>query len=407
MTTQLAGVRVVEVATHVFVPIAGAVMAEWGAEVVKIEHPATGDPTRGVVTAGLEKMNDGADPYFHIPNRGKRSVAIDIKHPEGRRALAKLVANCDVFLTSFRAGARKRLGIDVEDIRADNPSVIYARGTGFGIHGPDANRGGFDSGVYWGRSGMQHIFTPPGGLPAGPRAAFGDAVGGVTLAGAISTALYHRATTGEPSVVDASLLASGLWQIQYDVISAKLAAQQRRAPVGAPVDRYQSANPLMLPYLTADGRYIILMMLAPDEYWTSFCKTIGHPELADDPRYRDLNLRRQNSRACIQRLEAIFAQHDLAEWRRILDGFDGQWTPMQTPGEAAIDPQVIANGYIADVEMLDGEVLPMVTSPIQFDEQPNQPTRGPEHGEHTDTVLLEAGLSWDEIMNLKIANAIL
>src|ERR1022692_2627753 len=157
----LSGVKVLEVASHVFVPISGAVLSEWGAEVIKIEHPETGDPYRGLVTAGLHKLHGGVDPYFQSANRGKQSVAMDIKHPAGRALLARLVASSGVFVTNLRAGALARLQIELEDVRRDNPSIIYVRGTAFGTRGPDAGRGGYDSGGYWARTGMQHSFTPP------------------------------------------------------------------------------------------------------------------------------------------------------------------------------------------------------------------------------------------------------
>jgi len=408
MTTPLAGVRVVEVATHVFVPIAGGVLTEWGAEVTKIEHPVTGDPYRGLVTAGLHHLHDGVDPYFQMANRGKKSVGVDLKHPEGREILSKLVAEADVFLTNVRVNARRRLRIDVEDIRADNSSIVYVRGTAFGAQGPDGHRGGYDGGVYWGRTGMQHVFTPPGEVwpPAGPRPAFGDVVGGLIIAGAISTALYGRKATGQPSVVDTSLYAAGLWQIQPDIVNAKIGNTHAIAGKPGGQNRYEAWNPLVLSYPTADGRFVGLMMLEPDGRWRELCKALGRPELADDPRFANATVRQENSRACVETLEAIFAEHDLAEWRVLLDDFDGQWTPIQTPADVHDDPQAQANGFIADVEMITGNTLPMVTSPVQFDEQTNSPARAPEHGEHTEDVLLTLGYTWEDIAGFKAHGAI-
>ena len=164
----------------------------------------------------------------------------------------------------------------------------------------------------------------------------------------------------------------------------------------------------MMPYRTRDGRFINLQMLSPERYWPDLCKALGVPEFATDPRFVDMEARRRNSRACVERLETIFADQSFEEWRRILtNDFEGEWVPTQTPHELAADPQVQANGYLADVEMANGTSLPVVASPIQFDEQPSRPARAPEHGEHTEAVLLELGVTWDEISTLKQEKVIL
>lgn len=399
MDSPLADVRVLEVASHVLVPMAGSVLTEWGAQVIKVEHPESGDPYRGLATFGLHNVYRGVDPFFQSANRGKRSVAIDLKRPDGRQLLARLAESADVFMTNLRSDARRRLRIDVEDIRRDNPSVIYVRGTAFGPRGPDAGRGGYDAGAYWARSGMQHLFTPPAAdWPPRLRPAFGDVAGGLAVAGAVSSALYRRARSGGPSVIDVALLASGMWQIQPDIVNARLGDGSHDT---MPPDRYEFWNPLWLTYRTGDDRFVTFMMLAPDPHWPDLCQRLGHPELASDPRFADTRARRSNSRACVERLDAIFAERDLDHWRRVLADFAGEWAPVQTPAEVHDDPQVRANGYIAQVEMGNGVSLPLVTSPVQFDERPGRPSRAPEHGEHTETVLLELGMTWDEIGGLK------
>ena len=405
MSTPLSGVRILEVASHVFVPIAGGVLTEWGAEVIKVEHPVTGDPYRGLVTSGLHKSYNGVDPSFQFTNRGKQSVAIDIKHPEGRDLIYRLAKECDVFLTNFRPDALDRLGIEYEDIRKQNPSIIYVRGSAFGTRGPDKQRGGYDAAAYWSRAGFAEMFTPHGAeFPTMQRPAFGDVVGGLTIAGAISAALYGRAQTGEGSVVDVSLLAMGLWQLQPDVTHAKL--DPSHSTKAAVRDRKATWNPLSGPYRTRDGRFVILVMLDADRYWADFCNVVGRPELIDDPRFVDMPARKENSRACVELLDDLFAGRDYVDWCQTLSRAQGVWAPMQTPLEVHDDAQVQANGYLADVEMANGSSLTLVTSPVQFDEDSASPTRAPEHGEHTESALLALGLSWDEISELKSNGAV-
>ena len=398
MTGPLAGVRIVEAATHVFVPMAGAVLAEWGATVVKVEPPARGDPYRGLVTAGLHTLHDGVDPFFQAANRSKRSIGIDLTTAEGRELLGRLLAAGDVFTTNLRPPARRRLGLGVDAVRADNPAIVYARGSAFGNRGPDAERGGYDAGAYWARSGMQALFTAPDApWPAPTRPAFGDVAAALGLAAAIAAALYRRAVTGEATVVDSSLLAAGMWQAQNDLVNASLGDDTHaRRP-----DRYATWNPLMLPYRTADGRFVALMTLTPDRHWPSLCALIGRSELADDPRFANLDARRANARECVELLEVAFAERTLAEWRPVLDRFAGEWTVVQEPEEVHDDPQVTANGYVASVDTGRGSTLPMVAAPAQFDGEPGAPARAPETGEHTEEVLLELGVSWDDITALK------
>jgi crotonobetainyl-CoA:carnitine CoA-transferase CaiB-like acyl-CoA transferase len=225
MSGPLAGIRVLEVASWMFIPSGGSILVDWGAEVVKVEPTAGGDPQRGLITSGLVPGGAGGVNFMiEQPNRGKKSVAIDLTHPDGHEALMKLVEASDVFLTSYLPPVRRKLKIDNDDLRARNPNIIIARGSGQGPMGPDAEKGGYDGASFFARGGVGAVMPErPDGYPMGqPSPAFGDVMGGMAMAGAIAAALVKRERTGEPSVVDVSLLATAMWQISPLVVASKL-----------------------------------------------------------------------------------------------------------------------------------------------------------------------------------------
>jgi crotonobetainyl-CoA:carnitine CoA-transferase CaiB-like acyl-CoA transferase len=394
-------VRVIELAGWVFVPAAATILADQGADVIKVEHPETGDPSRGLITQGLGTASS-VNLGWQQNNRGKRSIGIDVKKPEGRELVYRLVESADVFLTNFRPGALTRLELDVEQLRARNPRLIYARGHGVGVRGPEANRPCYDMTAFWARGGMAHTLSPPGMTPpVGQRPAFGDRTSAMSLAFGIASALYKRELTGEPSVIDVSLLASAMWTLASDVVYSANPDYDPHA-LGR-----RRTNPVTGSFQTSDGRWISLVFLQPDRYWDDFCRHLDRPELADDPRFSDMGVRAENSVACVTLLEEIFASRTYAEWCERFQTLDAPWAPMQSVRELRDDPQTRANGYMIPVESPDGVPFELVGAPCQFDEEPPQLRPAPEVGAHTEEVLLEMGMSWDEISDCKKQGAIL
>jgi crotonobetainyl-CoA:carnitine CoA-transferase CaiB-like acyl-CoA transferase len=405
MSEALSGVRVIEVAAWAFVPSAGAVLADWGADVIKVEHPETGDPQRGLVSMGL--IPGGPDAVNYImeqPNRGKRSIGIDISTDAGREVLYKLVETADVFLTSFLPDVRQRLRIDLEHIRAVNPKIVYARGSGQGPLGVDRGRPGYDGSVYWGRGGIADALTPGDSkFPIGGRAAFGDLAGGMAIAGGIAAGLLQVARTGEAPVVDVSLLGLAMWQLSPDIVASGLYGGDPMPKFG----RSASPNPLVGSYRTSDDRFITLMMLQSDRYWPEFCECVGRPDLITDERFADGGARFANREECVREIDQLFASKTYEEWKALLAGLSGAWAPVQMASELVDDPMVVANGYLSRVDRDDGKSYDLVVNPVQMDETADALQPAPEHGQHTEEILLELGLDWDAIIAYKEAGAIL
>ncbi|EKF23233.1 coA-transferase III family protein [Mycolicibacterium hassiacum DSM 44199] len=403
MTDVLAGYRVVELASWTFVPSAGAVLADWGADVIKIEHPETGDPQRGLISSGLVPGDKGVNHFIEQPNRGKRSIGLDTSTPEGLQVLMKLVETADVFLTNLLPESRRRMGVDVEHVRARNPKIIYARGHGYGPKGDAADRGGYDLASYWARGGIGDAYAPhDGGYPPFQRAAFGDLYGGLAIAAGITAALLKRERTGEPSVVDVSLLNAAIWQLGMDIVGAGV--------LGADLPKFpltQMPNPAVNLYRTRDGRYLAFVLLQGDRFWADFCTRLGRPDLITDERYVDSAARFVNREQCITELREIFAAQDLAHWEKAFEGFDGVWDVVRTAREVHDDPQVIANGYLPRTVDANDNEFALAASPVQFDETPLRLTRAPGHGEHTDDLLGELGYPPDDIIDLKVKNVVL
>ncbi|MGD9705653.1 MAG: CaiB/BaiF CoA transferase family protein [Acidimicrobiia bacterium] len=399
MTSPMKDIRIVEVAMFGFVPTAAAVLSDLGANVIKIEHPQTGDPVRGVDTWDIPAGFRGVTYLWEVFNRNKRSVGLDLGTDEGHQLLMELVDVADVFLTSFLPDARQRLRIDVDDIRARNSRVIYGRGSATGPAGPEAAQGGFDGVAYWHRSGIGSGLVEGSGdyPPTLPGPGFGDIQSGMNLAGGIAAALFHRERTGQATVVDTSLLGSGLWAMQGSVAASSVTGRQTMVRP----DRSSPPNPISNIYATADGRFISLAMLQSDRYWPGFVEALGAPELMHDARFISADDRRRNAADCVKALDERFALRSLSEWIERLAAQEGPWAVVNQVGNVFDDVQADANGYLHRIDVGSELPLVLVGAPVQFDRAVPRIGRAPELGAHTEEVLLELGRSWEDIAELK------
>ncbi|MFT4041756.1 MAG: CoA transferase [Gordonia sp. (in: high G+C Gram-positive bacteria)] len=407
MHRPMEGVRVLEVAQFTFVPAAGAVLADWGASIIKVEHAEKGDAQRGLVRVLGYDATGSFAPIMEGPNRGKRSIGLALDQPEARPVVVELIKNSDVFLTNFLPAARAKLGITLADVRAINPDIIYVSGSGFGSVGPDADKGGYDSTAFWARGGSAFGSMPAGAdevsfMPAG---AYGDNIGGITIAGGIAAALYGRAVTGEPSEVDVSLLGVGAWATQFSVNMA-LMRGEALAPRSADRRSQAAGNPLTGAYRTADDRWIQLSMLQARHYWPEFAHAIGRDDLVDDERFATDALLAENYAVAMEIIGSVIAEKPLDDWRTAFADIRGQWAVVQDAWEIGTDEALVANGRIAEVIDADGKTQHLVANPVKFDNAAVTLTRAPEFAEHTDEVLRELGFDDEQLIELKIAGAV-
>ena len=402
MTAVMEGVRILEVAEHTFVPAASALLADLGAEVIKIEHVERGDAMRGLASTGVVSFGGGVHVLLEHSNRGKQSLGLDLTAPEGLDVLYKLAATCDVFLTNKLPSVRTKLKVDVDDIKAHNPDIIYVRGHGQGDRGPDADRGSYDSLAYWCRAGIAMGVKQHDNVPPPPAPAFGDSIGAMTIAGSIMGALFHRERTGHAPIVDVSLLSTGLWSMGA-AMALSLQLQQGWTP---PPPGGSVGNPLVSSYRTKDDRFLSMCCLQAGRYWAEACDVIGRPDLATDERFAETASLMANAAVAGELVAEAIAERTLDEWRARFDSFSGQWAVVQDTLEAASDPQTVANSYVMDCATSDGTPFQLVAAPMQYDNEPAQPKRAPDFNEHGDDILASVGLDWDAIVDLKVKGVV-
>ncbi|ASW87813.1 MULTISPECIES: CaiB/BaiF CoA transferase family protein [Mycobacterium avium complex (MAC)] len=382
MAGPVEGVKVVELGVWVAGPAAGGILADWGADVIKIEPP-TGDPAR--MFGRMLGCDMGLNPPFEMDNRSKRSVVLDLGTDAGRATAFELLAGADVFLTNVRPGALQRLGLDFESVSATNPRLVYGLITGYGENGPDADRAAFDVAAFWSRAGVAHLLTRPGETPPFQRGGMGDHSAGMTMAAAVCAALLARERTGAGQLVTTSLYRQGAYTVSFDLNTYLMSGQ----PI-AIGQRESMGNPCMNNYAAQDGRRFWIVGLEPERHWPALCRAVGRPEWRDDPRFADARSRAANSAALIVALDEIFATRPLDEWAQIFAGEpDFFWSPVNTLEDVVADEQFHAAGGIVDVP--DGDAaVPMVATPADFHGTPWAPrSAAPELGQHTEEVLAD------------------
>jgi len=385
----LSGLKVVDCTIWQQGTYATAMLADFGADVVKVEGPDSVDPGRGL-----------SDAYFQSHNRNKRGIVLDLKHPEGREALLRLVEKADVFVQNMRQGVMERLALGYEEMRARNPAIIYASASGYGSKGPHAKWPAMDI-LGQARGGTMMMQGPPDLAPIFSFGGMADQVGAVSLSYAILMALWHRARTGEGQHVEASLLGGQVMLQSFNITGTLFTG---RVP---PRRARHDAEPMWNVYRCKDGRYIALSMSLVGRWWVPFCDTVGRPDLRDDPRFCGSREQHDHREELIAELDAMFAERDQWDWVEFLCGNGLPAAPVQDYGQVITDPQVLANGYIVPFTHPDGQETQIVGPAVQLERSPGQIRHpAPEFGEHTEEVLLEAGYNWEQIAGLRAAGAI-
>jgi len=400
MPGPLAGIKVVEMGVWVAGPAAGGILADWGADVVKIEPPGIGDPAR------LFRYMLGGDlpfnPVFENDNRSKRSLVADLRKEEGLQIALELIRGADVFISNIRPAGLARLGLDAETLCKRFPRLVYAIVTGYGLEGPEADRAAYDIAAFWARSGIAASLRQQGAPPPHQRGGMGDHNAGLAAAAGISAALFERERSGKGQVVSTSLLREGIYTLSFDMAVAMRFGTSIQ--IG---NRKTMGNPAINCYADSEGKYFWIVGLEGERHWPPLARAAGHPEWITDPRYANPRDRAMNAEGLIAALDAIFATKTRAEWGVIFDAEkDLWWAPVQTVDEVLADPQAAAAGAFVEVPDGDGTTL-LPATPVDFGGTPWAPrAMAPELGQHTDAILTELGRSSADIARLREAGIV-
>jgi len=395
----LAGLRVLDISSFIAAPAAAVVLGDWGADVIKVEGP-DGDPNRRIMYDSANYPKGKVNYPWHMDSRNKRSIVLDLKKPDGRAALDRLIAVSDVLICNFPPLVRDRLSLGYEDVRRVNPKLIYASLTGYGETGPDRDRPGFDATAYFARSGLLDAQRYEGGPPGVPVPAQGDRATAMALVSSILMGLMQRMKTGEGSWVGTSLLGNGLWSCG---VVAQAALVDAYLPHRPPPDRPRSA--LGNIYRTSDDRWLQLTIVREDKMWPGVCATVGRPELENDPRFATVEGRRKHSGDLAAILSEAFAQKDYEYWRNTMAGHGITFGVISRPQDVPDDQQAEACGAV--VKTAIPEMPRTISNPIRLSFAEQQVAKpAPALGQHSDEILTEAGLSPDEIAALHRSGAV-
>jgi crotonobetainyl-CoA:carnitine CoA-transferase CaiB-like acyl-CoA transferase len=406
MTGILEGLRVIQMGHVAAIPTAGSMMADWGADVIKLE-PLDGEGARhSVKSYGVSRevdLNGHVVNYvFELHNRGQKAIAIDIKKQAGKDAVLKLIETTDIFMSNYEVGALKKLGMDYASLSLVNPRLIYGFLTGYGTKGPDKDERGFDLTAAWARSGGQYMSADPSAPPPPQRFAVMDKTAAAYLVSGMLAAIIHRDKTGQGQEIDISLYHTAVWSLSTDI---------QAALVGLPFPRHDHAkapNPMANNYRSKDGKWFLLFDPRPELTWAEFCEGLGRPDMQNDPRYNTEEKREEHNEDIILELDEAFATKSLDEWEEWFREKNIIYGRVQTPTEVNTDPQALANGFFTEVDYGKGAKMKMVNTPVNFHGKPAS-IKGPapELGQHTEEVLLELGYGWEEIGTLKEDGVIL